>query len=98
MIPSRLQSAYSAIPGLGLLVCLSWSIAVEGAEDLIGSLEDVIGKAPEKAENSSDKAQKTFYSLSSAEPDPNIQEYLRMQRMGYVLTAEEQLIVSEYQM
>lgn len=71
---------------------------LHAADDLILSLEEVIGTPPEKTKEQKRKNQQLFYTLDSAEEDPEMEDLIRNQQMGFVLTAEEQVLLNEYQM
>lgn len=59
-------------------------------ESLILTLEEVIGEPPQKSETQSLKYSELFYVLSPPEPDPEMMEIIRKQRIGSTLTAAEQ--------
>ena len=61
----------------------------EAREDLIGSLEDVIGKPPEKSELLKNRPRKTFYSVVNSEETPEMEELIDRKQMGFGLTEEE---------
>ncbi|MCB1121318.1 MAG: hypothetical protein KJT03_07200 [Verrucomicrobiae bacterium] len=85
-----------------LVVATLWGWAMLGysveREPLILTLEDAIGPPPEKEEVLVNIKRETFYTLSNAEKDPEIEELIEKERMGFFLTEEEQLLVREYRM
>ena len=76
--------------GLGLIIIMGWAHAAYSRVSLILSLEEVIGRPPDKPENQFSKAPELFYVLRPPEPDPEMMEIIRKQRSGFTLTADEQ--------
>ena len=66
------------------------------SQNLIPSLEDVIGPPPEPKVNSMTKKANVFYALAREEPDPEIEEIIRKLKLGYDLFPEEQFLFDQY--
>ncbi len=91
-------------PSLARPVFLLILVAVSGllptatldSQNLIPSLEEVLGPPPKPEVNSTTNKANVFYALAREEPDPEIKEILRKLKLGYDLFPEEQFLFDQY--
>jgi hypothetical protein len=81
-----------------LMVILAALSGLNAREDLILSLEEVLGKPPERSENFKEKPRETFYSVVKSEENPEMRQLIQKQQMGLFLTEDEQELMKEYQL
>ena len=77
-------------------ICGLLSMATLDSQNLIPSLEEVLGPPPEPEVNSTTKKANVFYALAREEPDPEIEEIIRKLKLGYDLFPEEQFLFDQY--
>lgn len=66
------------------------------SQNLIPSLEEVLGPPPEPEEKSTTKKANVFYALAREEPNAEIKEIIRTLKLGYDLLPEEQFLFDHY--
>ena len=66
------------------------------SQNLIPSLEEVLGPPPEPEVKSTTNKANVFYALAKEEPDPEIMEIIRKLKLGYDLFPEEQFLFEQY--
>ena len=83
---------------LSALCVTGTSIYLTAREDLILSLEEVLGEPPDRSEFLENRKRDTFYSVVGSERDSEIEELIDQESRGIILTGEDQELVREYRM
>lgn len=91
----RPNSIYTSIL---LLLAANLPNHIHARDDLILSLDEVIGKPPERPVGFNLKQRDTFYSITQWSEDDKMKELIDTQERGIVLTDEQQEILRERRM